>query len=712
MSWINYVKTVFALVCTIAITSCGLTTARFKGCSTQEEFCRMLDIEISDHLALKNLFPKTVDEIRQRSVWIIDKTKRMLDDLYAIKDADRTFENTILYFDLISSKFSSVLQVLHLLEMVSPDDEIRIAAQEAVIKLDEFSVDAFSNKRVYAVFKDYVDKKMDKEDLSTEALYTIEESMKSFIRQGFNLPDDEYQEVLKVKKEISKLSIKFDSNIALDKSFISVSGDQLKGVDQHLLDQLEKDDQGNYKLGCDYPTRFEIMGNCHDEEVRKRFNRMYNSRAYPQNYDLLKEIMKKRYDLAKMLGFESFASLDLASGMIKTTEKASAFLEQLIEKCRPKVDQEVGDLIKDLPANISLINGKFNSWDVAYAKECYKKKHLNIDERKIAEYFSVEKTVKGIFDIYQRFLGLDFKLIKPDWSWNNDVDVIEIYDKNLRMLLGFIYLDLYPRKNKYSHACHSTMVATTKSLDSKTGRIRIKPSVSAVIANFPKPGKNGRPALLKFSDVETFFHEFGHAMHALLGSTELECNSGTSVKTDFVEAPSQMFENWLYEKDILQGLSSHYQTVEQLPTDMVEKLVALKKFDSGRFVVGQCFYSRISLDLFDSNYDKDIDSFVENIERRYFKHVNYDPENRFCASFGHLTGYGAKYYSYMWSKVSAIDLFYEVKKLGGIDSTEAGKLFINKVLGKGGSVDPEVLLKDFLGREPNDDAFIKDLGIF
>lgn len=707
----HVLKTMSIFTCAVALISCGWLTAKFKNITSQKEFSFMLQTNITQPQDLSALFPKTVDQVTSYATWIIKHVEDELPKIFDIPDTNRTFKNSIEAFDALCAQFSQVADAISILEMVSPDQDLRDACQKEAIRLKEFAVDTFASKRVYHVFKSYVQTRSSDEVLSDEAQYSLKESMKSFHRQGFDLPDDQYQEIQTIRKELSKLATKFDTNIATDQRSITVPTHELEGIDQNVLSQLEKNEDGNVIVGCDYPTYFEVMGNCHHEQPRKKLYRAFNQRAYPANYELLSAIMKKRYELAGKLGFASYAALDIDSEMAKTPERVHEFLEQLIKKCEPKLNQEMAQLLAELPEGVSLNDqSKFNPWDFGYVKECYKKKHFQIDERKIAEYFTEEKTINGIFDIYQKFFNLEFKLLQPDWAWHADVKLIEVHDRQTGVLRGFIYLDLFPRPHKYSHACHAGLVSTTKQIDPETKQVTINPSVAVVIANFPKAA-NGRPALLKFSDVETFFHEFGHAMHALLGSTELVGNSGTAVKTDFVEMPSQMFENWLYEKEILQPLSSHYQTGEKLPDELLEKLIALKKFDSGNFVTRQCLLSRISLDLYDNNPDKDIDALVHELNRRYVKHVSDDPENHFCASFGHLTGYGAKYYSYMWSKVFAIDVFYALKELGGIQNTEAGRRFVEKVLGRGGSVDPNIMLQDFLGREPSQKAFIEDLGI-
>jgi len=265
---------------------------------------------------------------------------------------------------------------------------------------------------------------------------------------------------------------------------------------------------------------------------------------------------------------------------------------------------------------------------------------------------------------------------------------------------------LYPRENKFSHACHDGIVSTYQNKSANNGFV---PSVSVLIANFPKSTKD-RPSLLKHSDVETFFHEFGHAMHALLGKTELASFSGTATKTDFVEMPSQMFEEWMWDKDMLEMVSSHYKTGVSLPDVLIDKMIALKRFDTGSFVQRQGWLGLIAFNCFKSGAKKDVKKIVQSLHEKYCEHIRFEPKTNMYASFGHLCCYGAKYYGYMWSKVFALDLFETIKQ-EGLLNYEIGEKLINKVLGKGGSVDPNKLLVDFLGREPNQDAFLRDLGL-
>lgn len=674
-----------------------------------EEFCSMFEKKITMADDIYRFFPKNVQEVHEYGVCTMERAQKALDVLIALEADQRNFDNTARALDTIQSEFSTICSTLQVLEMVSPDAGVRNACHEESIKLQAFAVDAFSNKKIYNAFKAYIDNSAGKESLNAEQLYFNQEVMRDFIRAGLELADEQFEPVQALKKEIAELELVFDTNIADDKTKIVVTVQDLDGCDQHFIDNLQKNDEGKYLLGCDYPTYFEIKDHCKVQETRKRLYFAYQNRAYPQNLDLLNKIIAKRDELAKRLGFASYAALDIDSEMVKTPERAKHFIDDLVEKARVKANQEFQDFKKELPQEVMLdANGLFNPWDLDYVKNHYKKKHFDIDERVVAEYFPAQQALKGVFDIYQQFLNLEFTMLKPSWAWHEDVQLLEVRDRDSKELCGYIFLDLYPRDNKYSHACLCPIVPTIQQRQ-HDGTIKKSPSLGLVIANFPKATAD-RPALLKHGDVETFFHEFGHAMHSVLGSTELASFSGTSVKRDFVEMPSQIFEEWLFDKPLLQGLTHHYQTGKPLPDALIDKMIALKKFDSGMFLERQCIFSLMALEYFGPGATKDTDAIRAALAQRIIPEIRLEPDAHFQASFGHLTGYGAKYYGYMWSKVFALDLFYVVKEQGLLNP-EAGKLFVDKILSKGGSIDPNILLKDYLGREPNDKAFFQDLGI-
>ena len=507
-----------------------------------------------------------------------------------------------------------------------------------------------------------------------------------------------------MKKDLAELTSAFELNINKDKSFILVDAAGLDGLDADFIAQLQKDESGKYKLTCDYPTYFNVREHCKSESTRRELYRAFKNRAYPVNMQCLHDMIFKRDELARKIGFQNFAALDIDSEMAKTPERVEIFLKNLLEKSLKKANQEKGEFVKSAEGAVKVdASGRINPWDIEFSESCYKKKHFNIDEREIAEYFPVDHALNAIFQIYQNFLGLKFDISKPAWAWHDSVKLIKIYDAQTSVLRGYLFLDLYPRANKYSHACLYPIVPA--SFDA-TGNIH--PSVDMMIANFPKATAY-KPALFTFKDVETFFHEFGHAMHSVLAAARLAGGIGV-VKTDFVEVPSQMFEEWVYEKDVLKLVSKHYKTGQPLPDEIIQKLVDLKIFDSGMFVSRLCWQSRISLECFKDGKEKDTDLIVKTLAQKMLNYRNFDETTHRQASFGHLAGYNAKYYSYLWSKIYSLDLFNEIKRRGLMDPA-VGRDFVDKVLAKGGSTDPNQLLKDFLGREPNDKAFLQDLGM-
>jgi len=653
------------------------------------------------------LFPTSVEAIEALVADSIEKAKKEVQKIIDVHDDKRTFANTIKAYDNVAlSDFSIASNVLQSLEMVSPHEKLRESAHQSIIRMQGFAVDYLSNDReLYNALKYYAEHNAVNESLTTQELYFMHETLASFKRNGLDLPDEQQEKIKQLKKELATLTLDFDTNIAKDNKTITVKPDALPGVDADFLAVLKKTDAGDYIVGVDYPTFFMVMQNCSNVHTRKALFLAFNNRAYPVNESVLHTIVKKRDQLAKMLGFVSYAALDTSDQMVKTPDRAYQFIHDLLEQSSKKEAQEYKDLLKELPEGVILnADGKANAWDTAYIINQYKKKHFDIDELKIAEYFPMEKAVQGLLDIYQQFFGLNFKDQKADNAWHEDVRLISVYDATNNSLLGYLFLDMYPRENKFTHACENTVIPST--YDEHNNPIL---GVSLVICNFPKSTQS-KPSLLKRDDVQTFFHEFGHALHDLLGRTHIASLAGAHTKQDFVELPSQMLEEWLSDASILKQLSSHYLTGEQLPDQLIERILSLRHFASGSFVQRQLMLSLLSLELHKDGEDKDIHAMYKEIFNRTRHFVAYDPQDHMYASFGHLTGYGAKYYGYMWSKVFALDLFEEIKKYGLLNP-EIGKKYVREVIGKGGSQDPDELLKAFLGREPNQKAFLKDLGL-
>ncbi len=663
-----------------------------------------ISMKVNSVAEVVGLFPKTTAEINERVERAQRQATAAIAAIVAIPAEKRTFQNTAMAFDRTGHQFATELASINMLKHVSPDAQLREASEAASLKLHEFSIDMFSNNReVYRAFKEYAEGNARKETLSDIQRYFLDESMKGFKRSGLALPLKEMEEVKKTKKKLAALDLQFSSNIANGQRTIKVTRDELQGIDNDALESFKR--EGDlYVLGTDYPTHDLIMLSCSVEATRKKMQRAYAQRAYPENMAVIDQIIAQRDVLAHQLGFASYAALDLDDQMALTTDRVEKFIAELVEKAKVKEQQEYELFCANLPAGVQLSDGKIKPWDYSYVLANYKKKNFNIDEQVIAEYFPMEKTIKGLLGIYEKFMNITLKEVPVSGLWHQDVKMIEVYSGAPKILRGYLILDLYPRENKFSHAASFTILAAVKD-----ERGVSQPMVNVVVTNFPKSTAT-KPSLLKHRDVETFFHEFGHAIHDILGATELASFSGTNVKTDFVEMPSQMLEEWMWDSQMLKQVSGHYKTGELLPDALIEKKIALKNLDTGNFILRQMFLASLSLEYFKPGTGKDTQAINKTLHEQYRTHVAYDPEAHMQASFGHLGGYGAKYYGYMWSKVFALDLFSVIQEQGLLNP-EIGQRYVNEILAKGGSVDPNSLLKNFLGREPNQDAFLKSQGL-
>ena len=674
-----------------------------------DEYRNFVERPIHNVQNLSSLLPKSVAEIELHVDLGMKIVQQDLDKILTINAAQRTFDNTARAFDQSKSAFFHMLSArIYLLSMVSSDQEIRDVSHKATIALNQFAVDAYDDPALYQAFQEYLDHQGKTESLNDEQRYFLQETMLNFKREGLHLPEQQLSKVKKLKKEIAELGIEFAKNIAVDKSKIHVDLQGLQGVSEQMIKNLARDGD-LYILGCDYPTYGEVMNNCSVGKTRKSLYLAFNNRAYPENVKLLELILAKRDVLAKKLGFESFAALNIASEMAQTPAHVETFLQDLMQKAQKKASEEFALLRNNLPDGVTLDEqGKMYPWDYAYVKSFYKKKFFDIDERVIAEYFPVDKALEGMLSLYQDFLGLEFKEIEPVWKWHEDVKLIQIFDRKTDKIRGYLFLDLYPRPDKYTHACYQWLVVPQMRKNSANDICENIPSVGVMIANFPR-ASDGHPALFKHSDVKTFFHEFGHAMHDCLSRTELATFAGCRVKCDFVEMPSKMFEEWMFDKEALKKVSGHYQTGQPLSDDLIDKKIALKCFDSGYFVQVQALLSYISLYFHASGVDKNTNEIASDLYKQYVMGMCYESDSHHHAAFGHLMEYAARYYTYLWSHVLAIDIFEQIKE-AGFDSS-VGKKFVQTILGRGGSADPNILLKDFLGREPQADAFMKDMGL-
>lgn len=669
--------------------------------------------QIKDKNDVQKLFPKTASQINDLTKKFISDAQVQIDNIIKIEPEKRNLENTAKAIDNLMAKSDLKIfsHCVHTLEMVSPDKEIRDTAHEKIIEINNFSVENINNNMdLGKAILDYYENNFSKEiftniEEKSEFEFFIKETIKKYERAGLRLPQEKREEVKQINKDLLELELTYETNIAQENKKLEFEEKELEGLDSDFIKYLREksleNGAKNILVGLDTPTVSNIMNNCKIEETRKKIYLDFNNRAYPINEKVLEEIRIKRDRLAKLLGFGSYADFDLDDQMAKKPETVKNFLESVFKKSDKKANLELEQLKQNLPENVTLSeDNKIKAWDLKYIINNYKKIHFNIDEQEIAKYFPANKTIDALLKIYEQFFEIEFRQANID-LWHSDVKFYEVYEKN-GSLLGLLFMDLYPRENKYGHACQTTTVPGVKGFG---------PCVAGIITNFPKelPGK---PALMELDNVRTFFHELGHALHAIFGRTISATLSGNEVKSDFVEMPSQMFEQWLNDKDILKNISCQYQTGKQLEDKIIEKIIESKTFDSGLFLSKQGVYSMFSLNYFGPDLNIHPKEMLLDINKKMFNYFYSGPETHMYASFGHLASqlYGAKYYSYMWSKVFTCDIFCEIKK-HGLLNPEIGKKFKDMVLAKGASQDPNIMIKNFLSRDANDEAFFKEMGL-
>lgn len=636
-----------------------------------------------------SFFPKNGEQIQEIYLSARKMALASVQQIAAIPADERTFENTVLAYDRAAASFSISGSLIATIKMVHPDPAMRKRAEETIVAWTDLAIDLFDiNRDIYRSFKEYAQRQ---EPLNAERSYYLAEALSGFRRAGLELDAEKFQQMKQLEKQIALLKIQFQSHIAQDRSSLRVKRQELRGLDEAFIKSLPRE-SGRYVLYCDYPTAYQVLTHCSVESTRRDYFHAFHNRAYPQNLDVLKQLIDARDQLAQILGYRSYAELDIVGEMAKTPDRVEKFLSELALSVYKKVKRDWKMIRRDLPKSVALTpEGKFKGWDVKYASDYFIKRHLHVDREQIAEYFPVETTVQGMLDIFGKFFNLKLQVVRGEEFWDPSVQLIEVREGE--SLMGYVLMDLFPRENKYSHACCNSLVPPGEG-----------PALAVIITNFSKP-TGERPSLLKHHEVKTLFHEFGHAVHALSGRAEMPTRAAYHTTMDFVEMPSQLLEQWIWDSDVLKKISRHYRTGASLPDQLIEGLLQSRGFGDAAHVAtsgsgdheGTAVYmSQLSLNLYKEGSNKNFQEIDREIYHRTPQVVAYDPEMHNLCAFGHLTGYGAKYYSYLWSKQLALKIFDYIQLHGGLLDPGVGERYRAKILGRGGSCDPELLTKDFL----------------
>ncbi|WP_109615636.1 M3 family metallopeptidase [Sediminitomix flava] len=625
-----------------------------------------------------------------------------------------TFENTILAMDKSGVILDRVTSTLFNLNSAETNDEIQKICKDASPLLSEFRTDILFDKGLFNKVKAVYEQRSSL-NLSAEQLTLLEKNYRSYKRNGAELPEEKQARIKEISKRLSELSLTFGEHVLAETNkfeLVLENEADLDGIPESIREMAsmtaqQKGKEGKWVFTLDYPSYVPFMTYASNKALREEMFKAFSSRAFKgdelDNKDIIKELVSLRNEHAQILGYETYAHYVLEERMAGSPDKVFEFLGELRDYGLPagKEDvKQVTDFAKQLDGTESLAR-----WDYAFYQEKLKKEKFAIDDDLLRPYFKLENVVEGVFTVSEKLFGLSFKENKDIPVYHEEVTAYEVYENG--KLKAIFYADFFPREGKRGGAWMTSYQSQYNYSEEENG----VPHVS-IVCNFTKPTTT-KPSLLTFNEVTTLFHEFGHALHGMLANTVYKSLSGTSVYWDFVELPSQIFENWAYEKECLDLFAKHYETGELIPEDYVQKIK-----DSMTFQEGYQTARQLSFGLLDMDYHSLKDGVVEDVAVFEQGSMNstlllpsVDGSNMSCA-FSHIFqgGYASGYYSYKWAEVLDADAF-ELFKQNGIFDKATAESFKENILSKGGSEHPMTLYKRFRGAEPDPKALLRRAGL-
>ena len=620
-----------------------------------------------------------------------------------------TFENTIEALDYTGIKLDRITSIFFNLNSAETNGEIQEIAIEISPILSKLKNYILLNDKLYNKISS-VYNTLDKSTLTTEKSTLLNKTYKSFLRNGANLNAENKDKLRDIDIKLSKLSLDFGQNLLKETNDFELLVNNIKKLDGLSDDHIEaakmlaesKNKKG-WLFTLDYPSYSALVTYCKNRLLRKEITIAFGQRAFKNNkFDnqkIVLEIVNLRYKKATLLGYISYSEYVLEERMAKSTKTVMDFLEDLVKKVKPAAIKEF-KVLEDYAKDIDNIE-RLEKWDTAFYSEMYKKHKFNIDQEELKPYFSLQNVLQGAFTVSNKLYGLNFKELLDVDTYNEEVKTYEVTDDK-NNFIALLYTDFHPRKGKRGGAWMTSYKPQYKYKNTNE-----RPHIS-IVCNFTKPTKN-KPSLLTFYEVTTLFHEFGHALHGILANTTFKSLSGTNVSWDFVELPSQIFENWCYEKEALNLFAFHYETKKVIPIDLIKKIKKSANYNQASQTLRQLSIGLLDMNWHNINPEEIKD--VKKYESKVLEKLTFTKElNEVCMStgFSHIFqgGYSAGYYSYKWAEVLDADAFEYFKEQGIFNKKIASK-FKNNILSKGGTEDPMDLYIKFRGRKPTINALLK-----
>jgi peptidyl-dipeptidase Dcp len=625
-----------------------------------------------------------------------------------------SFENTIGALDRSGKKLGVISTIFFNLNSAETNDEIQKLAREISPLLTDHSNDILLDQELFQRVAQIYETR-ESLNLSAEQNTLLEKTYKSFVRNGAKLTGEDAGKLRQIDQEMAQLSLKFGENVLAETNkyvyYVENEAD-LEGLPEGIKEAAaqiaeEKGNPGKWAFTLDYPSYIPAMTYAKNRELRKTLYLAYNNKASKgdelDNQETIKSLLKLRHDRANLLGYASHADFVLEERMAKSPKTVLDFLDNFLQKAKPKAEEdvlEVADFAKKMDGLEVL-----ERWDFGYYSELLKKEKYALDDELLRPYFQLEKVVGGVFQTAEKLFGITFVPNTSIPVYHPDVTAYEAKDREGKHLAVF-YADFFPRAGKRNGAWMTSYKG--QFIENGTDS---RPHIS-IVCNFTKPTKS-KPSLLTFNEVTTLFHEFGHALHGMLARGTYESLSGTSVFWDFVELPSQIFENWCYEKECLDLFAEHYQTGEKIPAELIGKIKKAANYQQGYMTLRQVSFGLLDMAFHstDPSHISDIRAFEEEVMKKTDL-LPKVPETMMSNGFSHIFqgGYSSGYYSYKWAEVLDADAF-ELFLEKGVFDRDTALSFEKHVLSAGGSEHPSVLYQRFRGRDPKPDALLKRSGL-
>lgn len=655
-------------------------------------------------------FEKTPAEIEATTRAVIAEADRRLDALAAQDPARATFVTTVAALDEILHPASNAAYRIYLMRETQPDAAMREAATAQVQRLQEWSVGVTYREDVFKAVKAFADAydAGRRPTLEGEDLKLYRDTMRDYRRAGLTLDRPTRDQVEALQKELTRLSTEFSRNISQAKETLVFTREELEGVPEAFLSSIATPEGRYAVLAHVTPHYMTVAQGAKREATRKRLELARSGLARNENGPLLDEIVAVRDRIAALLGYASWADYQIEPRMARTASRAVEFLEDLKKGLAPKFQAELAGYRAMKARDTGEEDATIHAWDWRYYENQLKKERYSVDTEGLRAFFPFDRVRAGMFEIYERIFGLKFEPVRNPDPWHKDVELYVASDAATGEPLGLFFLDNFPREGKYNHFAQFTIVKGRRVADGRYQR-----PVVALVCNFA-PATADRPSLLNHREVETLFHEFGHALHSLTTRARYAEFSGTSVPRDFVEAPSQMLENWVWDPGVLNRFAADYRD----PAKKIDPALIGRMKEARRATSGTFYRRQIALALSDlalhrapaAGQAKDARAILNGVFADVF--IAQPEETHFGAYWGHLTGYDAGYYGYLWAEAIAADMASVFEKApGGFLDPAVGRRLRDEVYAAGGGREADESIRLFLGREPSNEPFLKHVGL-